>query len=315
MPMSSKKPNPCLSVLDVGHGSAAVLRDEGGVVVFDAGKGAHVERYLDSIGVTKVEAMFLSHADVDHIGGAVTLLLNPKVKVRAVFLNPDPTKDTEVFMQLCVALCEAEKRSGTHAEPSLTTNTVVSRKGANIEVLYPPATTALAGVGGRNQHGKRNTSNSLSAAIRITGATNVSVLLGGDVEFDCVDEWKRQGLTPSATALIFPHHGGLPVNVDESEAALFAHEITKLVTPDTIVFSIHRSLHLNPRDKILSAVLKASKKVRFACTQLPDRFHALVGKDAAWCLHRHPSGKGIVEGTVEFTFVRDGLKIQFRDSP
>ena len=44
MPLKNQK--PCLAVLDVGHGSAAVLRDEGGVVVFDAGCGAHIDHHL-----------------------------------------------------------------------------------------------------------------------------------------------------------------------------------------------------------------------------------------------------------------------------
>jgi len=300
-----------LVVLDVGHGSAAVLRDEGGVVVFDTGRGANIDRHLKSIGVRKVEALFLSHADLDHIGGAITLLLNKKIRVGSVFLNPDATKNTDVFLQLRYALCEAMERKDTTIEPSLTTSTNISRKGASIEVLYPPATVALGGVGGRSLRGNRLTSNSLSAAIRVSGALDSAVLLGGDIEFACLDEWKRTGVSPASRVLVFPHHGGLPGKVDETETALFAHELAKLVMPEFVVFSIHRSKFGLPRDEILTALRNASKKVRFACTQLPERLIASLRKDAAWSLHVPKKGTAHLEGTVEIEFRNGGLRLRF----
>jgi len=306
-------PKRYLSVLDVGHGNGAVLRDEGGVVVFDTGRGAHVERHLKALGLKEVEALFLSHADSDHIGGAETLLLNKDIRICQVYLNPDSSKDTEVFRQLRVALSDAMKRAGTKLEPSLTTSTTISRKGAIIEVLYPPASVALGGVGGRGPGGNRLSSNSLSAAIRVTGAPNSAVLLGGDIEFECLAEWKHSASTPSAHALVFPHHGGLPGAVKEAEASRFAQELTTLVKPEIVVFSIHRSKYGLPLDEILTAVLKTSTKVRFVCTQLPERFRSATATSDAWSLHRQPGEKRLLEGTVEFEFADKGLKVRFRD--
>ena len=313
--MSSTKRKPSLVVLDVGHGSAAVLHDEGGVVVIDTGKGAHVDRHLGEIGQREVEAMFLSHADLDHIGGAVTLLLNPKIKVRAIFLNPDPSKDTDVFMQLRVALCDSEKRSGTRIEPSLTTSTVVARRGAKIEVLHPPATAALAGVGGRHSSGKRNTSNSLSAAIRVSTSLSASILLGGDVERDCVDEWKRTGMAPSANVLVFPHHGGLPGTSDKSEAALFAFELAQMIKPEVVIFSNHRTKFENPRDEVLAAISKAAKGIRFACTQLPNRLRTLVHKSKLWSLHKPSVRNSVVEGAICLKFQAKSIRLSFVAAP
>lgn len=309
--MLSENPKRYLAVLDVGHGSAAVLHDEGGVVVFDTGRGAHVGRHLSKLGVYKVEALFLSHSDCDHIGGAITLLMNTSLRIGSVFLNPDSSKNTHAFQHLRYALCEAEKRTGTKVEPSLTTNTKLSRKGTYIEVLYPPISAALGGVGGRNLSGNRLTSNSLSAAIRITSGPNASVLLGGDVEFGCLDEWKRQGLIPIAQVLVFPHHGGIAGHADATEAELFAYEMTKIVKPEIVVFSIHRRKFGLPRDDVLGAILKASKDVRFVCTQLPDRFQPFVMNTPSWLLHRNSSGKGHQEGKIELEFAKSGLKLRF----
>ena len=61
---------PNLVVVDVGHGNAAVLRDTGGVVVFDTGKGPALVEFLKHNSITEVEALVLSHADDDHIGYA-----------------------------------------------------------------------------------------------------------------------------------------------------------------------------------------------------------------------------------------------------
>ena len=199
--MSSRKQKPCLVVLDVGHGSAAVLHDEGGTVVFDTGKGAHVTRHLNAVGVNRVEAMLLSHADADHIGGAATLLLNKSMHIGEVLLNPDSSKDSVVFEQLRYVLAEANQRAGTRINPKLTTSTQIERRGATIEILHPTDVKALSGVGGKSASGKRHTSNSMSAAILVSRGAKSSVLLAADIEFDCLDEWKARKVQPSACVL------------------------------------------------------------------------------------------------------------------
>ena len=219
MPTSSRKPKPCLFVLDVGHGNAAVLHDEGGTVVFDTGRGAHVARHLAEMKVKLIHTMLLSHADADHIGGAVTLLMNQALKIDEVILNSDASKGSAVFEQLCLALVEANERAGTRIDGRLATSTRLKRKGASIEILHPPDAAVLSGVGGRGKSGQRHTSNSLSAAIRVSHGAASSVLLAGDIEFDCLDVWKERTVDPAASVLVFPHHGGLLGSGDEQEAA------------------------------------------------------------------------------------------------
>ena len=312
--MSSESPKRSLTVLDVGHGSAAVLADEGGVVVFDAGpRGTHVLRHIQTLGVQEVEAVFLSHADSDHIGGATTLFLDPNIRVRHVYLNPDPTKNSDAFRQLRYAMEEAETRARTVVEPSLTVSTRIQRRGASIEVLYPPATTALAGVGGRDDSGRRFTSNAMSAAIRVSFSPTASVLLGGDVETACLAEWKSRSISPLANALVFPHHGGLPGDVDEADAAIFAHQLTQMVQPKVVVFSIHRTRFGLPRDAVVTAILKAIQNVRFVCTQLPDRLRPAVMRDAAWSLHRNAADNGCTEGCIELRYEGGGIIARFVD--
>jgi competence protein ComEC len=304
-----------LVVLDVGHGSAAVLHDEGGTVVFDTGKGAHVARHLADVGVKRVQAMLLSHADADHIGGAATLLMNKSLRIGEVLLNPDSSKDSDVFEQLRYALAEARHRAGTRITPALTTGTQIKRSGANIEILHPPEVKALSGVGGRSATGARHTSNSMSAAIRVSRSAKSSVLLAADIEYDCIDQWKSSELNPSAAVLVFPHHGGLPGSSDESEARLFGYEITKLVGPNIVVFSNHRTKHGNPRDCILKAIAKAAAGIRFACTQLPQRLQSLVEATGSWSLHKSDKHGGVIEGSICLVFESSDIAIRFGERP
>ena len=313
--MPSKKPKPYLVVLDVGHGSAAVLHDEGGTVVFDTGKGAHVVRHLENASVRRVQAMLLSHADADHIGGAVTLLMNTALRIDEVLLNSDASKCSVVFEQLCFALAEANQRAGTRINRRLTTSTEIERAGASIEVLHPTDAMALSGVGGKTKSGQPHTSNSMSAAIRVSHGPKSSVVLGGDIEFDCLDEWKKRTIRPAASVLVFPHHGGLPGTSDDSDAELFAFEITRQVGPEVVIFSNHRKQFGNPRAEIIAAISKASGGIRFACTQLPDRMHRLVEESDLWCLHKATGRKAVVEGSICLVFHAAGVRVSFGEAP
>ncbi len=315
MPTSSRKPEPCLFVLDVGHGNAAVLHDEGGTVVFDTGRGAHVARHLAEMKVKCIQAMLLSHADADHIGGAVTLLMNQALKIDEVMLNADASKGSAVFEQLCLALVEANERAGTRIDGRLATSTRLKRKGASIEILHPPDAAVLSGVGGRSKSGQRHTSNSLSAAIRVSHSVASSVLLAGDIEFDCLDGWKERAVSPTASVLIFPHHGGLPGTIDEKEAALFGFELTRMVAPEVVIFSNHRTKFDNPREVVLAGISKVNPHTRFACTQLPERLHQLVETDECWSLHKPAGRRGVIEGSICLEFHKAGVRVYFGEAP
>lgn len=312
MPTSSKKPKPCLVVLDVGHGSAAVLHDEGGTLVVDAGpKGTHVQRHLRTHGVRRVDTVLLSHADADHVGGAITLLLDGSVKIDEVLLNADASKESDVFDQLRVALAEANRRANTQINGRLTTSTRLKRKGALVEVLHPPDAWALAGAGGKSPKGERLTSNSISAAVRISRSAKSSVLLGADIEFSCLDEWKARGVQPCANVLVFPHHGGLTGEGNISEAALFAHQLVQAVKPDVVLFSNHRTQYGNPRDGVLTGVLKANPSVQVACTQLPERINRRIENEACWSLHKPSKGTSVVQGSLRLDFTKDSVRCRF----
>ena len=74
----------CLAVLDVGHGSCAVLLDSDGVVVIDAGPGSTLLEFLLEQGVSHVHVVLISHADEDHIAGLVALVACDDIQIDCV---------------------------------------------------------------------------------------------------------------------------------------------------------------------------------------------------------------------------------------
>jgi competence protein ComEC len=80
-----------VTFLSVGHGDAAVLEMPGAVFVIDAGPFPRTaERillpYLRSRGIRRVDALILTHPDLDHYGGAQGLLA--EIPVSAVLAPP-----------------------------------------------------------------------------------------------------------------------------------------------------------------------------------------------------------------------------------
>jgi beta-lactamase superfamily II metal-dependent hydrolase len=258
---------PSLVVLDVGHGSAAVLLGSGGVVVVDTGKGGILLDFLRDIGVRVVDTLLISHADADHIRNAPDLLLDREIVVKKLCYNTDASKKSQLWKDFQLAIRYARRTKQLSAEPQLTTSQTgrLDCGEVSVEVLYPPPEEATSGPGGAGTAGDALTANSMSAVVRIGIPGGPKVLLAGDVEGDCLRLWAEEKIAPSADVLVFPHHGGNP---GPHDPATFARELTLAVNPGVIIFSIHRALYNLPRPEIIDAIRRCRPEVHIMCTQL-----------------------------------------------
>ena len=100
-----------LAVLDVGHGSSAVLFSGDDVAVFDTGPGSGLLRFLKEQNVKRIKTVFVSHADRDHIGGLVGLLAANTVTVERVVFNTDSSQRSAAWDDLTHEL-DARHRAG-----------------------------------------------------------------------------------------------------------------------------------------------------------------------------------------------------------
>jgi competence protein ComEC len=256
--------SPKLLILDVAHGNCTVIAERERVFVIDCAPGATLVDTLNALQINEIPFVLLSHADEDHIGGVLTLLLS-KV-VGTIYLNPDAVKKTEIWQDLRIALAAARRTGRTRVHTSLTTTESADFEGGSVSlrVVAPYPEDALGGVGGSSIDGARQYHNTLSAVIRILHNSHPIALLTGDMDTQGLKRIKEEADDLKADILVFPHHGGLPKGDGES----FTSELIEAVSPVMVVFSIGRNLRGFPRPEVVRAVKIAAPSRHISCTQL-----------------------------------------------
>jgi competence protein ComEC len=187
--------------LSVGHGSAAVLElPSGKTVLYDAGEFGAPARaarvitgFLWSRGISRIDAVVLSHPDIDHYNALPDVL--EKCSVGAVYVSPVMfEKESMGLTALKSALQKAhvpvrEIRAGDRLEGGAD---------CRLEVLHPPEN----GIPGYDN------ANSVVLMVEYSGRR---IILPGDLESPGLDRLlARQPL--HCDVLLAPHHGSRQSN-------------------------------------------------------------------------------------------------------
>jgi len=170
-------------VLDVGQGLATVLQTERSTLMFDTGAsfrdgGAVAEHvvvpFLKSKGISRIDRLVVSHADIDHSGGVRTI--REYADIGKVLVG-EPLRDTENASSACMAGQEWEADD------------------ISFRILHPdPA---------RPREGND------SSCVLLVEAGRHGLLLTGDIEATAEREIiERTGLR-AVDAVVVPHHGSL----------------------------------------------------------------------------------------------------------
>ena len=156
------------TTLDVGQGLSVLVRTHGHALLYDAGpawgESDSGERIilpvLRAIGVQRLDAMFVTHNDLDHTGGAISVLDNLPVG------------------ELLSSLPEGHPVLGfaQQARPCLR-GQAWDWDGVRFEVLHPEAADLAAVPGARGLR-----TNDLSCVLRIVSQGGARMLLTGDIE-------------------------------------------------------------------------------------------------------------------------------------
>lgn len=199
-----------LLAVDVGQGTALLLRTRGHLLLYDAGPmysrdsdaGQRVLLpLLRARGDTRIDRLVLSHRDLDHVGGAAALLRGTAVD--EVLSSLEDTHPLRAAMPRHTR-CEAGQRW--------------QWDGVHFEMLAPLPT----------QYERGTKSNAMSCVLKVTAADGASALLTGDIEREqelgLVD---THGERLRSQVLIAPHHGS---KTSSSEPFLAA------VQPRVVVF-------------------------------------------------------------------------------
>lgn len=259
---------PVLFVLDVGHGSCAVLCDTKGVVVIDAGPRTTLLEFLRSEGIDRIDTVLISHADEDHIAGLLSLLESKMVKIGRVRLNPDLAKDTKAWRDLNWLLDKGHCLGEIDFDTSLTTRHSGDFDCGEIHIeILAPSMFAVATSASPSGRSRRLDSNSRSVVVRLARDGQALVLLAGDIDDVGFEALLHDHSAPRAPVLVYPHHGGRSGATSEID---FASKLCRAIVPSSVIFSIGRGKHDTPRPEIVETVRRELPGVRIACTQLSE---------------------------------------------
>ncbi|MEZ4393758.1 MAG: MBL fold metallo-hydrolase [Polyangiales bacterium] len=263
--------------LDVGQGDCSVILPpdgEGDPILFDCADSYVAERFFLNHGVNRLEAVVVSHLDVDHIRGVLPFLKTffaggGKVHQLVLGIDRDEPGDaaTELIgaalrwandlapdgFQLFAPFREAGPRR------------IASGNGWDVDLVLPhyPTTMGVQLAGNQPNRG--------SAVLRVSRGSAV-VLLGGDAE---LGSWER--LEPSlrpARLIRTPHHGGDILN----GAVTWKNfgDLYDAVQADHAVISVGtKNRHGHPVPDHLTAARRGGQ-CRVLCTQLTPQCHSDV---------------------------------------
>ena len=205
------------TILDIGHGSAAVVElPAGGVMLVDAGAmnrgvraGELVSRYLWKRGHRVISSIVVSHADVDHFNALGKVL--PRFSVGELLLSQQFLHSESLAAQQLVRL------AAQHRVPVRVVGNDERLSTSAVEVLIRQASPRhLANARSDNEK-------SLVVEIKYGGR---KILLPGDLEDAALDDVLPR--LSCASVLVSPHHGSLRANTPA---------VARRLTPEHVIVS------------------------------------------------------------------------------
>lgn len=281
--------SPKVIILDVGHGNCSILLD-GRMSIIDCAPGSTLLDTLEYLNCYQITHLFLSHCDADHIGGLMSLLSEPRVKIENIYLNPDAFKKNAIWLGFRIALKDARSRfnSNVHTQLTTTLSGKLSSETVKIEILSPAPEMAASGTGGQDLRGRKLLANSMSAVIGLSHDSKRIALFTGDIDRVGLDNMLENVKNINSEILVFPHHGGKTLKANETK---FAADLCDAVRPSIIVFSIGRDKYDNPQPDIIKGVRSAAPVSRITCTQLSKHCSASVSGMASHLTEMPAKGK------------------------
>lgn len=191
-----------LTFVDVGHGTCVVIRSDQQTCLYDCGRlgndtgnSRDIDQVLWSLGVSRIDAVVLSHADSDHFNALPGILR--RFAVGEIVTPPGMLDEPESALSPIV---EAIAR---HRVPSreLSVGDTLGKTDMLMQVLHPPA-TRIAG-----------SDNANSLVVRLDHGGRV-ILLPGDLESPGTEQLVDADRLPAGGVMMAPHHGSLAMDAD-----------------------------------------------------------------------------------------------------
>ncbi|MCP4610549.1 MAG: DNA internalization-related competence protein ComEC/Rec2 [Planctomycetes bacterium] len=214
-----------ITFLDVGHGQAILARLPGKAnVLFDAGSRSRsdigsrvVNPFLDYNGINKIDAIFISHNDTDHINGIPEVIEHCKVGcvyTNNNFLGRTELEGTEKY--LSDYLIEKDQTiKSLFDELNLSSS-------ANLQILWP------------NEEASQNKDlgDNDKSQVSLIEFAGKKILLCSDIEKYAQRELLRLYPDLKADIVFVPHHGSISTLEDD---------FLRKLDPDILIYSCDRT--------------------------------------------------------------------------
>jgi competence protein ComEC len=225
-----------LAVLDVGQGLSVLIRTEHHAMLYDAGPKYNEEAdagnrvvlpYLRSVGVVRLDGMVVSHDDIDHSGGAPSVL---KAVPVGWMLSPLPA--------------DHPLRGRAGREVACMRGQSWMWDGVRFDVMHPDSGSYADG---------RLADNARSCVLRVVSRSG-TVLIAGDIEAPSEEELLQVfGSGIRADVLIVPHHGSKTSSTPE---------FVQAVQPRVAIFTAgYRNRFGHPRREVVERYREVGSRV------------------------------------------------------
>lgn len=241
--------------LAVGHGCCAVLELPGGeTLLYDAGRlgspiagSRTIAGYLWSRGITRVDAVVLSHSDLDHYNALPRLVR--QFSIGTAYVSPVMFENPRGAVGV---LQESLRAAGVPVSQIWSGDRLRNRANVRIEVLHPPR----AGVLG---------SDNANSVVLLVEHQGKRLLLTGDLESPGLDDLLAEEPI-DCDVLLAPHHGSR--NSDPPGMAAWSRPDWVVVSgggdePNTAAATYRRR-----GGRVLSTATGGALRIRFAAGQV-----------------------------------------------
>ena len=212
----SESPELRVTFFRAGKADAAVIQTKTGVIVIDTGlekNSGELIQALEDLGISRIDALIISHFDKDHVGGAAALL--NRFSVGAVYQSNYP-KDSDEYEAYVQALADCGMTARTVSD------TVTWTLDGVTVTIDGPAQTEY----------DKDPSNNSSLIVTVTCGAN-TVLFAGDAENARIREFLDAYRRPEGNLILkMPYHGHWQSRLPD---------LLQAVQPDAAVISCSKS--------------------------------------------------------------------------
>lgn len=220
-----------VSVLDVGQGLSVALYSQGQTALIDCGgydAGNTAADYFQSMGLSHIDLVILTHYHDDHAAGIPQLLERMDV---GLLILPDVEPDSALR-------AEIEASATAHGvETLLVSDGATAELGETVLKIYPPL-----GSGGSNEEG-------LSV---LGSAGDFDVLVTGDMNTTVEGYLVKYGNLPDAELLVVGHHGSKYAS---------SEELLQAIEPELAVISVGYNTYGHPAEETLGRLAQCGCQI------------------------------------------------------